>query len=102
MLPTDASKRGIGAVLTHVNEFSEEHPIAYYTESYCQEKRSTILWKNNFFPIKLGVNTFRVNLLTQVDDFSQEHPIAYYTESYCQEKRSTILWKNNFCQLSWD
>ena len=63
ILQTDASERGIGAVLSQRTADGEEHPIAYYSRKLLprEEKYATV--EKECLAIKLGVQAFRVYLL---------------------------------------
>ena len=63
VLQTDASERGIGAVLSQRSSDGEEHPVAYYSRKLLprEERYSTI--EKECLAIKLGVYAFRVYLL---------------------------------------
>ena len=63
ILQTDASERGIGAVLSQRTSDGEEHPIAYYSRKLLprEEKYATV--EKECLAIKLGVQAFRVYLL---------------------------------------
>ena len=63
ILQTDASDRGIGAVLSQHDDSGMEHPIAYYSRKLLprEEKYSTV--EKECLAIKLSIQTFRVYLL---------------------------------------
>ena len=63
IVQTDASNRGVGAVLSQVGEDGTDHPIAYYSRKLLprEERYSTI--EKECLAIKLAVQTFRVYLL---------------------------------------
>ena len=63
ILQTDASERGIGAVLSQLDEDQEEHPIAFFSRKLLsrEEKFSTI--EKECLAIKLACQSFRVYLL---------------------------------------
>ena len=63
VLQTDASERGIGAVLSQRSSDGEEHPVTYYSRKLLprEERYSTI--EKECLAIKLGVYAFRVYLL---------------------------------------
>ena len=63
VLQTDASNRGVGAVLIQYSEDGEEHPIAFWSRKFFpkEEKYSTI--EKECLAIKLGIEAFRVCLL---------------------------------------
>ena len=63
VLQTDASERGVGAVLAQVGDDGEEHPIAYFSRKLLprEEKFSTI--EKECLAIKLACQSFRVYLL---------------------------------------
>ena len=63
VLQTDASDRGVGAVLSQQDDMGEEHPIAYFSRKLLprEERYSTI--EKECLAIKLAVYTFRVYLL---------------------------------------
>ena len=47
ILQTDASERGIGAVLTQKDDTGEEHPVAYFSRKLLPGRKSTPLLKKN-------------------------------------------------------
>ena len=63
VLQTDASDRGVGAVLSQLSENGEDHPIAYFSRklSSREERFSTI--EKECLGIKLAAQAFRVYLL---------------------------------------
>lgn len=63
ILQTDASDRGVGAVLSQVGEDKLERPVAYFSRKLLprEVKYSTI--EKECLAIKLGVEAFRVYLL---------------------------------------
>ena len=63
ILQTDASERGIGAVLSQRSAEGEEHPVAYFSRKLIprEERYSTV--EKECLAIKLGVHAFRVYLL---------------------------------------
>ena len=63
VLQTDASDRGIGAVLSQFDEQGQEHPIAYFSKKLLprEERYSTV--EKECLAIKLGVQAFKVYLL---------------------------------------
>ena len=63
VLETDASDRGVGAVLTQVDEAGEEHPVAFFSQKLLprEEKYATV--EKECLAIRLGIEAFRVYLL---------------------------------------
>jgi len=63
ILQTDASERGVGAVLSQCDDDGQEHPVAYSSRKLFprEEHYSTI--EKECLAIKLGVQAFRVYLL---------------------------------------
>ena len=63
ILQTDASNRGVGAVLSQRDDDGNERPIAYYSRKLLprEERYSTV--EKECLAIKVATNTFRVYLL---------------------------------------
>ena len=63
ILQTDASDRGIGAVLSQEDPEGGEHPIAYFSKKLLprEERYSTV--EKECLAIKLGIQAFRVYLM---------------------------------------
>ena len=63
VLQTDASERGIGAVLSQYAQDGEEHPVAYYSQKLLPREERYATVEKECLAIKLGVQAFRVYLL---------------------------------------
>ena len=72
-LQTDASDRGIGAVLSQVNEAGEEHPVAFYSWKLLphEERYSTV--EKECLAIKAACWSFRVYLLGRPFKVQTDH-----------------------------
>ena len=63
VLQTDASERGVGAVLSQRSDQGEDHPIAYFSKKLLphEERYSTI--EKECLAIKMAMNIFRTYLI---------------------------------------
>ena len=63
ILQTDASERGVGAVLSQHDDMGQEHPVAFFSRKLLprEERYSTI--EKECLAIKLGVQAFKAYLL---------------------------------------
>jgi hypothetical protein len=73
ILQTDASDRGVGAVLSQMGDDGKEHPIAYFSKKLLQreEKYSTV--EKECLAVKLGIQAFRVYLLGRPFKIQMDH-----------------------------
>ena len=62
-LHTDASERGIGAVLSQQDGDGADHPIAYFSKKLLPREQNYSTVEKECLAIKLGIQTFRVYLL---------------------------------------
>ncbi len=63
VLQTDASDRGVGAVLSQQDASGVEHPIAYFSRKLLPREERYATVEKECLAIKLGVHAFRVYLL---------------------------------------
>ena len=91
-MQTDASERGIGAVLSQLHENQEEHPIAFFSKKLLsrEEKFSTI--EKECLAIKLACQSFRVYLLGR--------PFLIQTNHHALEWLDRLK-ENNACLTRW-
>ncbi len=63
ILQTDASNRGVGAVVSEVNDGGEDHPVGHFSRKLLprEEKYATV--EKECLTIKLGIHAFHVYLL---------------------------------------
>ena len=82
ILQTDASDRGVGAVLSQRSDDGHEHPIAYWSENLLpQEQRYS----------KLGVAAFSVYLLGQQFSVETDHHSLVWMERL-QHTNNRLVW----------
>ena len=73
LVQTDASDRGVGAVLRQLDEEGIEHPVAYFSKKLQprEEKYATV--EKECLAIKLAVQAFRVYLIGQPFEVQTDH-----------------------------
>ena len=72
MLQTDASDRGVGAVLSQLYE-GKDHPVAYFSRKLLPRKEKYSIVEKECLAIRLAVQMFRVYLFAiQTDHRSLE------------------------------
>eukprot|EP00731_Ephydatia_muelleri_P034136 Em0048g12a len=73
ILQTDASNRGIGAVLSQCDEEGQEHPVAYYSRKLLprEERYSTV--EKECLAIKQAIHHFRMYLLGRQFKVETDH-----------------------------
>ena len=73
VLQTDASQRGVGAVLSQLDKDGADHPVAFFSRKLLprEERYSTI--EKECLAIKLGIHTFRVYLLGRPFTIQTDH-----------------------------
>ena len=65
ILQTDASNRGVGAVLSQMDSAGTEHPVGYYSRKLLPHEES--------YSIKLGIQAFRVYLQGNPLEIQTDH-----------------------------
>jgi len=63
ILQTDASDRGVGAVLSQIDAEGNEHPIGFFSRKLLPREQRYLTVEKECLAIKLGVQAFRVYLL---------------------------------------
>ena len=63
ILQTDASDRGVGAVLSQMGDDGKEQPVAYFSRKLLPREVRYSTIEKECLAIKLGVEAFRVYLL---------------------------------------
>ena len=73
VLQTDASDRGVGAVLSQRDDDSNDHPVLFYSRKLLprEEKYATV--ENQCLTIKLAIETFKVYLLGRHFTMQTDH-----------------------------
>ena len=73
VLQTDASERGVGAVLSQLDDNGDDHPVAYFSRKLLprEEKYSTV--EKECLAIKLVVQSFNVYLLGRPFTIQTDH-----------------------------
>ena len=63
VLETDTSDRGVGAVLTQIDEAGEEHPAAFFSQKLLPQEERYATIEKECLAIHLGIEAFHVYLL---------------------------------------
>ena len=101
VLQTDASNRGVGAVLTQYSEDGEEHPIAFWSGKFLPREERYSAIEKECLAIKLGIEAFRVYLLGRRFMIKTDHRSLIWMErlkstNYCLARWSLVLQPYNF------
>ena len=73
ILQTDASDRGVGAVLSQKDDNGEDHPVAYFSKKLLARELRYSTVEKECLAIRLAANTFRVYLLGRPFKIQTDH-----------------------------
>ena len=73
VLQTDASDRGVGAVLSQLDASGAEHPVAYFSRKLLPREERYATVEKECLAIKLGIQAFRIYLLGQTFKIQTDH-----------------------------
>lgn len=92
VLQTDASDRGVGAVLSQIDKEGVEHPVAYYSCKLLprEEKYSTV--KKECLAIKFGIQNFRVYLLGRPFTVETDHRCLEWLDRLKENNARLTRW----------
>ena len=91
-LQTDASDRGLGAVLSQLDDEGKDHPVAYYSRKLLprEERYSTV--EKECLAIKLGVEAFRVYLLGRKFVIQTDHRSLIWLDRLKEKNARLTRW----------
>ena len=91
-LQTDASDRGVGAVLSQVDDEGADHPIAYFSRKLLlkEERYSTI--EKECLAIKLGIQAFRIYLLGRPFFIQTDHRSLEWLDRIKEKNSRLTRW----------
>lgn len=58
VLQTDASERGVGAVLSQLDDEGKDHPVAYFSRKLLPRETRYLTIEKECLAIKLGIQAF--------------------------------------------
>lgn len=92
VVQTDASDRGVGAVLSQRDDSGEEHPVAYYSRKLLprEVKYSTI--EKECLAIKLACQAFRVYLLGRPFVIQTDHRALQWLDRLKENNARLTRW----------
>ena len=92
ILQTDASDRGVGAVLSQEDEDGCDHPIAYFSRKLLsrEEKYSTV--EKECLAIKLGVQAYKVYLLGRPFEIHTDHRALVWLDRLKETNSRLTRW----------
>ena len=92
ILQTDASERGVGAVLSQLDESGADHPVAYFScKLLPREKRYSTVEKE-CLAIKLGIQAFRVYLLGRPFTVQMDHRALQWLDRVKESNTRLTRW----------
>ena len=73
ILQTDASNRGVGAVLRQLNDEGKDQPVAYFSRKLLPREQRYSTVEQECLAIKLGVEAFKVYLVGEPFVIQTDH-----------------------------
>ena len=92
VLQTDASDRGVEAVLSQLDDEGDDHPVTFFSQKLLprEEKYSTI--EKECLAIKLAVQTFRVYLLGAPFVIQTDHRSLEWLDKLKENNAQLTCW----------
>ena len=92
VLQTDASERGVGAVLSQCDDEGMEHPVAYFSKKLLprEERYSTV--EKECLAIRLGIQAFKVYLLGRQFEIQTDHRALVWLDRLKEHNARLTRW----------
>ena len=92
IVQTDASERGVGAVLSQLDESGADHPVAYFSRKLLprEERYSTV--EKECLAVKLGIKAFRVYLLGKPFVVQTDHRALQWLDRVKESNARLTRW----------
>ncbi len=92
VLQTDASQRGVGAVLSQTDEDRTEHPVFFFSRKLLNREEHYSTVEKECLAIKLAVEAFRVYLLGWPFVIQTDHHSLEWMERMKENNNRLIRW----------
>ena len=92
ILQTDASDRGVGAVLTQRDDSGQEHPVCYYSRKLLPREQRYSTVEKELLAIKLATSAFRVYLLGRPFTIVTDHRSLEWLERLKENNARLTRW----------
>ena len=92
VLQTDASQRGVGAVLSQTDGDGAEHPVGYFSRKLLNREEHYSTVEKECLAIKLAVEAFRVYLLGRPFVIQTDHHSLEWMERMKENNNRLIRW----------
>lgn len=92
IVQTDASDRGVGAVLSQCDDLGEEHPIAYFSRKLLPREQHYSTVEKECLAIKLSIETFKVYLLGKPFKIQTDHRALVWLDQMKEKNARLTRW----------
>ena len=92
LLQTDASERGVGAVLSQRSDQVEDHPIAYFSKKLLPHEERYSRIKKECLAIKMAMNIFRMYLIGRHFTVDTDHPSLVWLDKLKDSNSRLTRW----------
>ena len=92
LLQTDASDRGVGAVLSQVDENGDEHPVGFFSRKLLPREERYATVEKECLAIHLAVKAFRVYLLGRPFHVQTDHRSLEWMERFKENNGRLTRW----------
>ena len=102
ILQTDASDRGVGAVLSQLDSDGNDRPVAFFSKKLLprEEKYSTI--EKECLAIKLGIENFKVYLIGKKFTIQTDHRSLIWLNKLKEKNSRLARWSLTLQQYDFD
>ena len=92
LLQTDASDRGIGAVLSQEDADGNDHPVGYFSRKFLPREQRYSTVEKECLAIKLGAQAFRVYLLGRPFTIQTDHRALIWLDRLKENNARLTRW----------
>ena len=92
ILQTDASDRGVGAVLSQCDDEGLDHPVAYFSRKLLPREERYSMIEKECLAIKLGVKAFKVYLLGKPFMVQTDHRALEWLDRLKEDNACLTRW----------